>query len=70
MRTNVVIDDGLMTQAMEYSGLTTKRAVIEEALKTFVRLKMQEQVRGLRGQLYWDGDLDQMRESRTPYVDR
>ena len=43
MRTNVVLDDKLVEEAMRYSGLTTKRAVIEEALRLLVRLKSQEE---------------------------
>ena len=39
MRTNVVLDDKLVEEAMRCSGLTTKRAVIEEALRLLVRLK-------------------------------
>lgn len=53
MRTNVVIDETLMEEAMKFSGLSTKRAVIEEALRTFVRLKSQEKIRDLRGKLNW-----------------
>ncbi len=64
MRTNVVIDDELMEEAMRATGLTTKKAVIEEALRTLVRLKSQESARSLRGQLHWEGDLDAMRRSR------
>jgi Arc/MetJ family transcription regulator len=44
MRTNVVIDDELMAAALESTGLKTKKAVIEEALLTLVRLKAQERV--------------------------
>lgn len=70
MRTNVVIDDQLMNKAMESTGLRTKKAVIEEALRLLVRLKSQEKVRELRGQLLWEGDLDVMREGRSLDVDR
>jgi Arc/MetJ family transcription regulator len=70
MRTNVVIDDELMTQAMKYTGLTTKKAVIEEALRTLVHLKAQERVRLLRGKLRWEGDLNEMRQGRSAGVDR
>jgi Arc/MetJ family transcription regulator len=69
MRTNIVIDDELMTQAMKQTGLKTKKAVIEEALRTLVRLKSQEQVRSLRGKLHWEGDLDAMRQGRSAHVD-
>jgi Arc/MetJ family transcription regulator len=64
MRTNVVIDEALMAEAMKYTGLSTKKAVIEEALRTLVRLKAQEQIRTLRGELHWEGDLDALREGR------
>ena len=65
MRTNVVLDDELMEKAMRYTGLTTKRAVIEEALRLLVRLKSQEEVLNLRGKLHWEGDLEAMRLNIT-----
>ena len=43
---------------------------IEEALRTLIALKSQEEVRELRGKLDWEGDLNEMREGRFPYVDR
>ena len=70
MRTNVVIDDDLMADALESTGLNTKKAVIEEALRTLVRLKKQERVRSLRGKLQWEGDLNMLREGRLANVDR
>ena len=70
MRTNVVIDDKLMAEALESTGLNTKKAVIEEALRTLVRLRKQEKVRSLRGKLQWEGDLNTLREGRLTDVDR
>lgn len=67
MRTNIVIDDTLLAEALSCTGLSTKKAVIEEALRTLVRLKSQEQIRSLRGQLRWEGDLHALRESRVAY---
>ena len=64
MRTNVVIDETLMAEAMRCSGLPTKKAVIEEALRMLVRLKSQERIRDLRGKLQWEGDLDRLRADR------
>ncbi len=64
MRTNIIIDDGLMEQARLLSGLKTKRAIVEEALKLLVRSYEQAQVRNLRGKLQWEGDLDALRENR------
>ena len=64
MRTNIVIDDALMQAALEATGLQTKRAVVEAALKLVVRLKAQERMRDLRGRVAWEGDLEESRRSR------
>jgi Arc/MetJ family transcription regulator len=61
MRTNIVIDDRLIADAMRLSGARTKRQAVEESLRLMVRLKRQEKVRKLRGRLRWTGDLEAMR---------
>ncbi|MFW6214181.1 MAG: type II toxin-antitoxin system VapB family antitoxin, partial [Spirochaetota bacterium] len=45
MRTNIVIDDALMKEALEATGLTTKREAVELGLRMLVRLKKQENIR-------------------------
>lgn len=60
MRTNIVIDDKLMAEAMTASGAKTKRETVEAALRTLVRLKRQGEVLKLRG-IGWEGDLEAMR---------
>jgi Arc/MetJ family transcription regulator len=65
MRTNIEIDDELLAQAMKASGLRTKKATVEEALRRLVRQdKQKNAIAGLAG-LGWDGDLDTARASRT-----
>lgn len=66
MRTNVVLDQALVDQAKRLTGIRTTRAVIDEALRMLIQLREQAEIRSLRGQLHWDGDLMMMRESRTP----
>lgn len=61
MRTNIVIDEDLMNEAMTLSKLKTKKAVVETGLKLLVRIKKQEQLKSLRGKLKWNGDLESMR---------
>jgi Arc/MetJ family transcription regulator len=61
MRTNIVIDDKLMTDALSVSGLKTKKEAVEEGLKALIRLRKQANIRSLRGKLNWDGDLNDMR---------
>lgn len=61
MRTNIVIDDKLMNEALELSGLRTKRAAVEAGLRLLVRFSRQTKVKNFRGKLEWTGDLDKMR---------
>ena len=35
-RTNIILDDKLVAQAMKQAGVTTKKAAVEAALKAFV----------------------------------
>lgn len=64
MRTNIVIDDELMAQALKATGLTTKKDVVEQGLKLLVKRSEQQSIRSLRGHVTWEGDLDAMREMR------
>lgn len=67
MRTNIVIDDDLMAQALALSGLTSKKGVVDHALRLLVQHYEQKKVRELRGRLNWRGDLDTSREGRFEY---
>ncbi len=64
MRTNIVIDDKLMAQALKLGGYRTKRRAVEEGLRLLVRLRRQERARRLRGKLDWQGSLDELRRAR------
>ena len=61
MRTNIVIDDDLMDEALKVSGLKTKKDAVEEGLKLLVQRKKQENIKDMRGKLHWKGDLEDMR---------
>ncbi len=61
MRTNIVIDDDLMDDALKITGLKTKREAVELALRTLIKLKQQEEIKAYKGKLKWDGDLEGMR---------
>ena len=66
MRTNIEIDDELLSQAMTATGFATKRATVEEGLRLLVRLRKQTKALAeLRG-LGWEGDLQEMRRGRPP----
>ena len=61
MRTNIVIDDNLMNDALQVTGLKTKKEAVELGLKALIRLKKQEEIKKFKGKLKWEGDLDSMR---------
>jgi len=64
MRTNIVIDDKLMADALKATGFQTKKEAVEEGLKTLIRLRKQGDIRSLRGKLKWEGNLDDMRSDK------
>ncbi len=61
MRTNIVIDDDLIDDAIKLTGAKTKREAVELGLKALIALKKQENIRKFRGKLKWQGNLDKMR---------
>ncbi len=68
MRTNIEIDDDLMAEAMRRAKTKTKRETVEEALRLLIRLNRQTGIRKLRGKIKWEGNLDELRQSREHLV--
>ena len=64
MRTNVVVDDSLIEEAMRLSGLRTRRGVIDAALRRLIQLERQRAILGLEGTVTWEGDLNALRRAR------
>ncbi|MEA3363952.1 MAG: type II toxin-antitoxin system VapB family antitoxin [Thermodesulfobacteriota bacterium] len=61
MRTNIVVDDNLIAEAMKLCNIKTKKGVVDQALNLLVQVKKQEKIRQLRGKIHWEGDLDELR---------
>ena len=64
MRTNIVIDDLLMNEALVLTGYKTKKEAVEAGLKRLITMKKQSGIRKKRGMLKWEGNLDEMRTDR------
>ena len=64
MRTNIEIDDELLAEAMAASGLPTKKATVEEALRRLVERHRQKKAIAATAGAGWVGDLDKMRRGR------
>lgn len=62
MRTNIVLDDSLVEQALKLSNIKTKKEVVEEALKNYVAFLKRKQLLSLKGKITWEGDLKKMRD--------
>ncbi|MCT0227088.1 type II toxin-antitoxin system VapB family antitoxin [Synechococcus sp. CS-1331] len=58
MRTNIFMDDALMKQAMQASGVRSKWEAVQLGLRTLVKLQQQAEIRAFRGRLAWEGDLE------------
>lgn len=64
MRTNIVIDDKLMADALRVSGARTKREAVELGLRTLLQVRRQNEIRRLRGKIEWNSDLEAMRRDK------
>ena len=62
-RTNIVLDDELVAQAMLLARVTTKKAAVEAALRAYVRKPDYSALLALRGKDLIDPDFD----PRGPY---
>lgn len=51
VRTNIVIDDALVEEAMALSKVKTKRGVVQRALEEYVRVLKKKDLRNLRGKI-------------------
>ncbi len=58
MRTNIVIDDELLSEAFSVSNAKTKKDLIHEALKEFIRLKKRKDLMDLAGAVRFHKNYD------------
>ncbi len=64
MRTNIEIDDEVMSEAQHLLGASTKRETVDMALRELVARHRRLGVLDLRGRVSWAGDLDESRRGR------
>ena len=59
MRTNIVLNDELIDEAFKYSQtISTKRELIEIALKEYVDNRKRKNIRELRGKIKFEENYD------------
>lgn len=68
MRTHVDLDEALLDQVVQLGRFPTRKAAIQAALVEFVKTLKRRELLALRGQMPWQGDLDQLRANRNPEI--
>ncbi len=63
-RTNVVLDDNLVEDCIKATGIKTRKALIDHALKELLRHENQIKILDLKGNINWEGNLDEWRQGR------
>ena len=65
-RTNIEIDDKLVEKAMRLTGASTKREVVDIALRRLVEKgSLYRSLRRLKGELRWEGSISSWRSARS-----
>lgn len=62
MRTNIVLNEQLVAEAMKLSNAHTKKEVVDLALQNLVAYLKRQKAKDLFGKVKWEGDLKKMRE--------
>ena len=63
-RTNIVIDEELLEAGLKATGLKTRKALVDFALRDLLRRENQRKILELKGKIHWEGDLASMRSRR------
>jgi Arc/MetJ family transcription regulator len=63
-RTNIVMDEKLIKEGMKTTGIKTRRALVDYALRDLLRRESQKRILELKGRVHWEGDLSSMRKGR------
>jgi Arc/MetJ family transcription regulator len=65
VRTNIVLDSKLVEAGLKATGLTTRRELVDFALRELLRHKVQQKkILSLKGKVNWVVDLAEMRTGR------
>lgn len=65
LRTNIELDEELVSEAMKLTQMKTKKELVNYALKELVRKVKRKNLLRLEGKVKWEGNLYEMRKGRT-----
>ncbi len=63
MRTNIELNEKDKKIAMELTGLKTKKAIFEKAIKELIAKQAKLKLFELKGKVDWEGELNEMRSN-------
>lgn len=63
-RTNVLLDDKIVKDCLKATGIKTRRALIDHALRELLRQESQTKILELKGKVHWEGNLNEWRQGR------
>ena len=63
-RTNIDLDDRLVREGLRKFKCRSKRELIHLALEELLKSAKRKEILALRGQVKWEGDLEELRRSR------
>ena len=69
-RTNLVVDEQLLEEAVRLGGERTYSRTVERALEEFVKRLKARRILDLAGSGLWEGDLSVVREDTAAYGDK
>jgi Arc/MetJ family transcription regulator len=57
MRTSIYIDEELIKECGKFSGLKSKKDIVNSALREYVRLLKRRKMLDLEGKVKWEGNI-------------
>ncbi len=64
-RTNVELDENLVQECIKATGIKTQKSLIDHALRELLRHENQLRILELKGNVTWEGNLDEWRQERS-----
>lgn len=64
MSTTIEIDERVMKELKEATGLQSEQEVVDLSLRTLLQMGAQKKLLDLYGKIQWEGDLDDMRTDK------
>jgi len=64
-RTNIVLDEKLVMDCIKVTGIKTRKALVDHALRELLRHEKQIELLELKGTISWDGNLEEWRQDRN-----